>query len=346
MTLGASNIKMSQIMNEWAGSTRPLQFSLFRRHYGGLNSSYCPGNYETITTLPASGNLRGSDFFNTNAESSAQTMINGYWPWQVQKYWRATTVSGGQARITSEPYAINNPVSRYNGSWTTIYQFEGSDIDTTDRAWSKYATSLQFAIGAQSNITTWAMNEGSWVFTGYNNKWREQTLQVRGSRTLHRAITGGNVTYTRLGNNSGAWDAQLILPSLWVVENWVPQPVTAASYSGSANFTYSLPAGKILVFTNYTTGYDSNFNSLHPVTPPAGVGTIRYSAWWYNSCAIQIYFNGTSTAQNITWANAWQTTPDPKSGAGVGTPQYFFAANDGTNGHQVYILGRNASLDL
>ena len=333
MALGGGTITLRQIITEWSegiGGTQNL--SSFRRNTSNENA-FCPTNYDTITTLPASGNLSASSFRNTNAEASAQTILNGWYPSQTNNYFRMAQAGSGSSAPPDFFNVVNNPISRYNGSWTTNYSFSGNS--TNSRAYSKKSTVLQWVIGAQSAITGGSAQDGNYnLHQSYN--WREQNFRVGWNDNLHRTTTSGYVSYSRLGNNSGAWDGMYVLPGLWTVNTWIQQPVLTTTYAGSFDFSVVIPAGQILFFTAYSSGYDGNMAGVHTVNLPLGVGATRSCGFWYNCAAHQVYYNGTGSSQTITWQNAWAS--ELKTGAA--TTNGMFAGNNGANGHQYFLLNR------
>lgn len=344
MAIGGGTITLRQIITEWAnGLSWPQNLSSFRRNLSN-DFAFCPTNYDTITTLPTAGNLSASSFRNTNAEASAQTIINGWFPSQTNNFFRMAQVGNGSgAPGSGSPLTfysvVNDPISRFEGSRTTNYTFSGNS--TNSRAYSKRSTILQWLIGSQATVNTTgpaaAGTNGAVLHQAYN--WREQTLRVSHCNFLHRVVTNGVVSYSRLANRGGAWDGMYVLPGRWVANAWVQQPVTAASFTpGSGDFSVTIPAGQILFFTCHNTFYDQDMSSFHPLTVPAGVSVTRSTGFWYNVGVHQVFYNGTGSAQTVTWGGAWSLINDKSNS--VGQPIGMFGWNDGANGHQYFLLNR------
>jgi len=338
MAVGGGTITLRQIITEWSegiGGTQSL--SSFRRNTSNENA-FCPTNYNTIQSLPTSGNLSASSFRNTEAEAGPETILNGWYPTQVNNYFRMAQAGAGSSAPPDFFNVVNLPISRFNSSWTTNYTFSGNSSNST--AYSKKSTILQWLIGSQAAYTSSSASDGGYALhQAYN--WREQNFRVGWSDNLHRTTTTGYANYSRLANNGGAWDGQYVLPGLWTVNTWVQRFVTAASYSGLADVSVVLPAGQILFFTAHLTSYDGDSAGQHPVTVPVGVSATRSSGFWYNNGVHQVYYNGTTTSKVITWQNAWNTTADPKSGTVAGAPLAMFAGDNAGSSHQYFLLSRS-----
>jgi hypothetical protein len=333
MAIGGGTITLRNIITEWSegiGGTQNL--SSFYRNTSNENA-FCPNNYNTITTLPTSGNLSASSFRNTEAEANGVTIMGGWYQAQSSFFTR-TGFRGGN---TAPPIDDMNggTYNRFNSTWQTVYAFDQGGSATFHRAYSKKSTLLQWVIGAQSQITMGSVMDGTYTQHQAVN-FREMNFRIGWNDNLHRTTTSSYINYNRLGNNSGAWDGQYVLPGLWSSGVWITQPVQGTG-GGATSYTYTIPAGEIMFFTAYSSGIDGNIAATHyPPTVGSGIGYYRSCHWWYNSCVQQMYFNTSSSPQNVTWPNAW-TAGDGKTAAG---PNGMFAGNDSANGHQIFTLTR------
>jgi hypothetical protein len=316
------------VKTEWGGPTNPSLTDYYR---GG---SYVPDNYNTTGGVSAAGAISLRQLTGTLAEADGATCLAGWWP--QRSYYNRAGAYGGSSSAPDNNVA-NVQYGRYTGSVTSNYGFSGSTANST--GYSKTATSITWAIGAQNSISSVTESPGSWS-AAYSYAYREQSVQIRWGNQIHRNVTSGSVTYSRLGNNSGTWDGQYIIPGKWQVDAWAQQPVTDAGYPGSTTLNYALEAGKILLLTAYRASYDSNlFDNYHTIT--TGIGVTRSSNWWYNAGVHQMFWNGTGSSQNIAWSNAW-TAPgvDGKGNAVGAAANGMFQLSNSANGHQVFILSR------
>lgn len=358
MALG-SQPSFTGIIGEWGetsyGGAAPLYPPMSMRNFlrgaaiypigGGFldGSGYVPDNYGSTSGIASSGNLVMSSFKNTKAEWDGQACANewynyrGYYTrdWYYPSAYPGDVIFGTPGDSSTH----NEPHNRYQSSYTQSYSYDAPGTAVT--GYSKWHTAVDWVIGARNNITG---TFGGQQSTSWDSKYGEMSLRLNQFRMMARNRSINSISYSRLGNNSGCWNGQFLLPGKWTVTTNNIQPVnngTTAGVSGSnpnlTNYPYvvNVPNGAAYLFTAYSTGFDGNLFDTWHSTSTIGAAP-RSVAWWYNSCVSIFWANNTGASQNISINGAWYPVTD-KGGVWDGT---FSAQGMFTTYHQDFILQR------
>jgi len=356
MALG-STVSFTGIIGEWgelsySGQTVPYSYApvSMRQFLRGASvypygpgggapidlTGYVPDNYGSTGGIASSGDLVMSTFKNTKVEWDGQACVNEWFNYRGYYYrnWYYPTQFPGDSLVANQPH------NRYQSSYTQAYSY---DYPTTaNTGYSKWHTTIDWVTGAQASITGAPYSGNSNV--SWSSTYGEMSLRLGQDRVMARNRSLGSISYNRLGNNSGAWNGQFLMPGKWGVTTNNIHPVnpgTTAGVSGSdpnlTNYPYvvSVPAGAIYIFMAYATSFDSNlFDNFHSWSTN-GTGQ-KDTAWWYNSCVTLFYVNNNNYANNVSINGAWYPETD-KYGSWTGN---FAASGMFTTYHQDFILTR------
>jgi len=346
MALGTGSIKFSQIVNEWSetwyrgkdtpSTGNPMSMRRFLKGYpiaiassgfGGTiydSSGYVPNYYTTTEGIPTSGNMTMSSFKGTNAENDAYACLQGFYS-NNDAHYRNITEQGYWPGVNT---VANVPYNRYQGSASANYYYTDND---TLPSHSKWTTIIDWIQGAQASPTDWTGMGGiSGVdpyYTWYNSSYGEMPVMVTHYRRMPRDMGGLVTEWTRLGNNSGSWSGQYLLPGKWDTYQIRIQPVTNTSNNASGpqtDYVVTVPAGMAYMLLTYSTGADGNVTGGNVPYTSNSNQILRTAHWWYNACASVFFVNQTTSAQTITFPNGLQPQYNDKG-------QTQWAYNSGAN---------------
>lgn len=356
MALSSGAITFSQIAAEWSETSwadsipysagSPMSMRQFLRGAsisvsgaGGTGidpSGFVPNNYQTTGGVPSSGNFSLRTLAGTQAESDAQTCLTGFYSYRG--YYSRNTGSTGS--YPGDSVRINNHYNRYQSSVSILYNYP--DSSGSIPGYSKWTTVLDWCIGAQNYLTSWTGMNGSnnnfdMYYTQNQSSYGEMSCVVSHYRDIARHGGGPSLQYTRLGNNSGSWTGNHLLPGKWYVVQVRNQPVTNSSAGGpQTSYVVTVPAGQAYLLTSYSTGGNTDVTGGQTPYSSDGAAVIQTVNWWYNASVAVFYVNITGSDQTLTFPNGLMPNYDKGNNFLQNTGGFWF----GTNYHRDLFLTR------
>jgi hypothetical protein len=109
----------------------------------------------------------------------------------------------------------------------------------------------------------------------------------------------------------------MIIPGKWNIAcmQWVTgSGYTCSTTCGSTtygNYSFTMPANSITIFTFDAAGVNSDSRSVTPLSLSAGVDMISGAEWWYNNASYWILWNTNSSVASGKFSEVYTSVAGP-----------------------------------